>query len=80
VSESNTLSYSKVKMKGGEKMDKKYEETQKEIDKLLWETSQKQMHQKYRDMKKDKDYQAKIKKIGELTQKLEKIQEKNRNN
>jgi len=67
-------------MDGGEKVDKEYEETQKEIDKLLWETSQRQMHQKYRDMKKDKDYQAKIKKIGELTLKLEKIQEKNRNN
>jgi hypothetical protein len=67
-------------MKGGEKVDKEYEETQKEIDKLLLETSQRQMHQKYRDMKKDKDYQTKIKKIGELTLKLEKIQEKNRNN
>ena len=67
-------------MDGGEKVDKEYEETQKEIDKLLWGTSQKQMHQKYRDMKKDKDYQAKMKKIGELALKLEKIQEKNRNN
>ena len=67
-------------MDGGEKVDKEYEETQKEIDRLLWGTSQKQMHQKYRDMKKDKDYQAKMKKIGELTLKLEKIQEKNRNN
>ena len=51
-------------MEGGEKVDKEYEETQKEIDKLLWETSQRQMHQKYRDMKKDKDYQAKMEKIG----------------
>ena len=67
-------------MKGGEKVDKEYEKTQKEIDKFLWETSQKQIQQKYRDMKKDKDYQAKMKKIGELTLKLEKIQEKNRNN
>lgn len=57
-------------------MDKEYEETQKEIDRLLYETSQTQSHKKYKEMKKDKKYIAKMKKIGELTLKLEKIQEK----
>ena len=36
-------------------MNKEYEETQKEIDKLLNETSQAQTHKKYKYMKKDKN-------------------------
>ena len=56
VSESNTLSYSKVEAEGGEYMIKEMEETQKEIDKLLYETRKAQTHKKYKNMKKDKKY------------------------
>lgn len=71
MSENNTLYYSKIKMEGAEYMDKEYEETQKEIDKLLYETSQVQTHKKYKAMKKDKKYNEKMEKIAELTLKLE---------
>ncbi len=52
-------------------MNKNYEETQKEIDKLLYETSRVQTHKKYKDMKKDRKYYEKMKKIAQLTIKLE---------
>ena len=70
MSESNTLSYSKLEMEGGEYMSKGIEETQKEIDKLLYETSQAQTHKKYKNMKKDKKYNDRMKKIAQLTLKL----------
>ena len=60
-------------------MNKDYEETQKEIDKLLYETSQVQVHKKYKDMKKDKKYHEKMKKIAQLTLKIEKENRKNNN-
>ena len=66
-------------MEGGEYMNKEYEEIQKEIDKLLYETSQVQTHKKYKDMKKDKKYNEKMKKIAELTQKLDEENRKKRN-
>jgi len=58
-------------------MNKNYEETRKEIDKLLYETSQ--THKKYKDMKKDKKYNEKMKKIAQLTLKLEEENKKNHN-
>ena len=58
-------------------MNKEYEETQKEIDKLLLETSQKRTYKKYQEMKTDEKYKSAMKKIGKLTMKLE---EKQRNN
>ena len=60
-------------------MNKEYEETQKEIDKLLYETRQEQTHKKYKDMKKDKKYNDKMKKIAELTLKLEEENKKHQN-
>ena len=60
-------------------MNKEYEETQKEIDKLLYETSQEQTHKKYKDMKKDKKYNEKMKKIAELTLKLVEENHKHQN-
>jgi len=60
-------------------MNKEYEETRKEIDKLLYETSQEQTHKKYKEMKKDKKYYEKMKKIAQLTLKLEEENKKNHN-
>ena len=60
-------------------MNKEYEEIQKEIDKLLYETSQTQTHKKYKYMKKDKKYNEKIKKITKLTLKLEEENKKHPN-
>jgi len=60
-------------------MNKYYEETQKEIDKLLYETNQEQTHKKYKDMKKDKKYNDKMKKIAKLTLKLEEENKKHQN-
>ena len=54
-----------------------YKETQKEIDKLLWETSQKRNNKRYKDMKKDKDYNIKMKKIAKLTLKLDEERKNN---
>ena len=67
-------------MRCGEEMNKEGEETQKEIDKLLYETSQVQTHKNYKNMKKDKKYNKKVKKIAKLTMKLERIEEENRKN
>jgi hypothetical protein len=61
-------------------MNKEYEETQKEIDKLLNETSQTRTHKIYKEMKKDKKYKDKMKKIAQLTLKLEEENRKNHNN
>ena len=80
MSKGNTLSYSKVEMKGDKNMSNEVEETRKEIDKLLWETSQEQTHKKYKNLKKDKKYNDKLKKIAELTLKLEEENRKNHNN
>ena len=60
-------------------MNNKYYDTQKEIDKLLWETSQQRTKKKYQNMKTDKDYKEKMKKIGKLILRLERIEKKNRN-
>ena len=58
-------------MKGVEKVNNEYEETQKEIDKLLWETSQQRTNKKYQNMQTDKDFQERMKKISKLVLKLE---------
>jgi len=60
-------------------MNKGYEETQKEIDKLLYETSQALTNKKYKVMKKDKKYYEKMKKIAKLTLKLEEENKKHQN-
>jgi len=67
-------------MEGGEYMDKEYEETQKEIDKLLQETSEERTHKKHQDMIENEKYKSKMKKIGKLLLKLEKFGEENRKN
>ena len=61
-------------MKGVEKVNNEYEETQKEIDKLLWETSQQRTNKKYQNMQTDKNFQERMKKISKLVLKLERIE------
>jgi hypothetical protein len=80
VLESNTLYYSKAKTEGGEKVKKEYESLQKEIDKLLHETSEEKTHKTYQEMRNDAHYKHKMKKIGKLTMELEQLEEKNRKN
>ena len=63
-----------MNMKGVEKVNNEYEGTQKEIDKLLWETSQKRTNKKYQNMQTDKDFQERMKKISKLVLKLERIE------
>jgi RNase P subunit RPR2 len=60
-------------------MNKEYEEIQKEIDKLLYETSQEQTHKNYKEMKRDKKYYEKMKKIAQLMLKLEEENKKHHN-
>ena len=61
-------------------MKKDYESLQKEIDKLLWETSQMKNGKTYQEMQRDEKYKSAVKKIGKLTMELDVIEEKNRNN
>ena len=63
-----------MNMKGVEKVNNEYEEIQKEIDKLLWETSQQRTNKKYQNMQTDKDFQERMKKISKLVLKLERIE------
>ncbi len=63
-----------MNMKGVEKVNNGYEETQKEIDKLLWETSQQRTNKKYQNMQTDKDFQERMKKISKLVLKLKRIE------
>lgn len=67
-------------MKGGRKMKKDYESLQKEIDKLLWETSQMKTGKTYQEMQTNEKYKSTVKKIGKLMMELEVIEEENRNN
>ncbi len=76
----NTLKISKTRIEGDEKVNKKYESLQKEIDKLLWETSQEKTHKNYQEMQADKKYKSGMEKIGKLTAKLNKLEEENREN
>jgi len=80
MSKNNTLKISKARIEGDEKVNKKYESLQKEIDKLLWETSQEKTHKNYQEMKADEEYKSAMKKIGKLLMKLEKFEEENREN
>ena len=59
-------------------MNKDYEYIQKEIDKLLKETSLEKTHTTYQKMKTDEKYKSAIKKIGKLTLELEKLEDENR--
>lgn len=61
-------------------MKKNYESLQKQIDKLLWETSQMKTGKTYQEMQRNEKYKTAVKKIGKLTMELEVIEEKNRNN
>ena len=54
-------------------MNNKYEWTQKEIDKLFWETNQQRTNKKYQYMQTDKVFQEKMKKIGKLVLYLKRI-------
>lgn len=67
-------------MKGGRKMKKDYESLQKEIDKLLWETSQMKTGKTYQEMQTNEKYKSTVKKIGKLMMELEVIEEENKNN
>ena len=58
-------------MEGGEKMKKDYNSLQKEIDKLLWDTSMKRTKKPYHQMITDEKYKSTMKKIGTLVMKLE---------
>ena len=61
-------------------MKKDYESLQKEIDKLLWETSQMKTGKTYQEMQTNEKYKSTVKKIGKLMMELEVIEEENRNN
>jgi hypothetical protein len=61
-------------------MKKDYESLQKEIDKLLWETSQMKTGKTYQEMQRNEKYKSTVKKIGKLMMELEIIEEENRNN
>ena len=47
-------------------MKKDYESLQKEIDKLLWETSQIKTGKTYQEMQRNEKYKSSVKKIGKL--------------
>ncbi len=57
-------------------MKKDYNSVQKKIDKLLWDTSEKNTGKTYYEMYKDEDFKLAVKKIAELTMELEEIKEK----
>jgi hypothetical protein len=61
-------------------MKKDYNSVQKKIDKLLWDTSEKNTGKTYFEMYKDEDFKMAVKKIAELTIELEEIKEKERKN
>ena len=61
-------------------MKKDYESLQKEIDKLLWKTSQMKTGKTYQEMLTNKKYKSSVKKIGKLMMELEQIEEENRRN
>jgi len=61
-------------------MRKDYEFLQKEIDKLLWATSQMKTGKTYQEMLTNKKYKSSVKKIGKLMMELEQIEEENRRN
>ena len=61
-------------------MKKDYESLQKEIDRLLWETSRMKAGKTYQEMQTNEKYKSAVKKIGRLTMELELIEEKNRGN
>ncbi len=63
-------------MTGEYKMDDEYKDLQKEIDRILWETSEKNTGKTYQEMIKDEKFKSSIKKIGKLIMELEKIEEK----
>ena len=65
-------------MKGELKMKKDYGSIQKEIDKLLLETSKMKTGKTYLDMQTNKEYISAMKKIGKLVIDLEIIQESDR--
>jgi hypothetical protein len=61
-------------------MKKDFKSVQKEIDKLMLETSEKNTGKTYYEMYKDEDFKLAVKKIAELTIELEEIREKERKN
>ena len=61
-------------------MKKDYSSVQKKIDKLLWETSEKNTGKTYHEMIKDPEYKMVIKKIGELMMELENYHDTDRKN
>ena len=61
-------------------MKKDYNSVQIKIDKLLWDTSEKNTGKNYYEMYKDEDFKLAVKKIAELTIELEEIREKERKN
>ena len=61
-------------------MKKEYNSVQKKIDKLLWETSEKNTGKTYHEMINDPEYKIVIKKIGELMMELENYNETDRKN
>ena len=48
-------------------MKKDYESLQKEIDRLLWETSRMKTGKTYQEMQRNEKYKSAVKKIGRLT-------------
>ena len=61
-------------------MKNDYRTLQKKIDKLLWETSEKNTGKTYHEMFKEPEYKLVIQKIGELMMELESIDVKDKNN
>ena len=56
-------------------MNKDYESIQKEIDKLLEETSEERTNKRYQEIRTAEHYKSAMKKIGKLIAELEKIEE-----
>jgi hypothetical protein len=61
-------------------MKNDFKSVQKKIDKLFWETSEKNTGKTYEEMIRDPEYKQVIKKISKLVVELEEIQEEKRNN
>ena len=61
-------------------MKKDFKSVQKEIDKLMLETSEKNTGKTYHEMFKDPEYKLVIQKIGELMMELESNNRNDRNN
>jgi hypothetical protein len=59
-------------------VNKEYKFLQKEIDKLLWETSEKKTGKTFQEMKRNEECKSAMKRMGKLMMELEMLEEENR--